>query len=148
MKLKKILLIIYRYKYNIMNNEIDKNIIVEKINIDENNIFNNEKKTKTNKTYKSKIKYDLEYQKRENIREKIEQYRKKYYEENKQIILEKNKNKRKIKMETDPEFKKKDLEKRKIYNKIYNEKKKKEKADLLKKNIIEENIIIDNKIKV
>ncbi len=93
-------------------------------NINTNIENNNELKTESGKTYRSKIKYDIEYQKRDYVREKMKVYKKKYYENNKEEINERKKKSIKNKMENDPIYRELEKEKIKIKNKKYREMKK------------------------
>ncbi len=93
-------------------------------NINTNIENNNELKTESGKTYRSKIKYDVEYQKRDYVREKMKVYKKKYYENNKEEINERKKKSIKNKMENDPIYRELEKEKIKIKNKKYREMKK------------------------
>ncbi len=96
-------------------------------NINTNIENNNELKTESGKTYRSKIKYDVEYQKRDYVREKMKVYKKKYYENNKEEICKKIYEYTRKKIDSNPELKQLEKEKKKIRNKQYREKIKLEK---------------------
>lgn len=120
--IKKNNIILKRY----MNTTDDKKYTESITDSSENN---NSIKTESGKTYRSKMKYDIEYQKRDYVREKMKVYKKKYYDNNKEEIIERKKKSIKERMENDPEYRELEKQKIKIKNQKYREKKKLEKIN-------------------